>query len=884
MAEEAHCLLAPAFRWTPAEKTHIVFMDNTDFANGLATVLPYNRIYIYTVPPMADMTIGQYEDWLRFVIFHEYAHILTLDPARGYSRAMRSVFGKPLPGLDPLSAILFLAAAPPNIFMPYWWIEGMAVWAETGFTPMGRGKGSRYEMIFRMAVEEDNILTVDRATGNVPYWPRGHIPYIYGLALKRYIAKEYGNETPGQLSISHSGRLPFFISAPPENLTGKDYVFLYREMIDDLKKDQSEKIRLLKAMPLTLFEMLEIKGERITNPRFSRDGRLLAVNRRDPHGHEGIAIVRWEETIASTGSLPLIRRLPSDHNITWSPASDRICFTQGELHKGYNLYQDLYCYDIEKNELKRLTDNIRLKGPDISPDGETFAVVKVETKGQNMVLLDSNGIEIKALTDFRYERLSSPRWSSDGERIVFSARDSRGNTALYVYDLRKETLKKVLENKSDNIFPTWSPDGRFIVFTSDMTGVYNLFAYSLSEEKTYKITHLISGAFQPDISPDSRYIVFSRYDSRGFKIARMDYDPLSWKEETGPVIKPYWPSGITDGITDTFNRCDNNTYKSVADTVTDTVGYSAFRSLLPRFWLPTFQVYDGEPVYGVFTAGQDVLGYHTYIANAGYGKKGYYDITYLYDRFYPTLLLRGYRRAGEETGFITGLSFPFKRLESKYRLNIGYHLKKEKPEGSFEQRRDNVFVGLEFTNALRYPYSISKEEGRTLSFYLRDYSSHWGSDVDVREYTGSYKEYIGFGRHNVMYLNLKGAVSEKGTFKLGGLPVEGVEFPLRGYPEGVSGGRYVAALSLEFRSPIKYIFKGMDTKPLFFDRLHTALFTDAGVAWNDVYSDVKVSAGAEARLDMVLGYKLHITPVIGMAHGFSEGGETMIYITVYADI
>jgi hypothetical protein len=62
ISEDIHLKLSSEFQWTPAEKTQIVLLDDTDFANGLTTVLPYNAIYIYVVPPMPDMTIGEYED------------------------------------------------------------------------------------------------------------------------------------------------------------------------------------------------------------------------------------------------------------------------------------------------------------------------------------------------------------------------------------------------------------------------------------------------------------------------------------------------------------------------------------------------------------------------------------------------------------------------------------------------------------------------------------------------------------------------------------------------------------------------------------------------------------------------------------------------------
>jgi len=40
----------------------------------------------------------------------------------------------------------------------------------------------------------------------------------------------------------------------------------------------------------------------------------------------------------------------------------------------------------------------------------------------------------------------------------------------------------------------------------------------------------------------------------------------------------------------------------------------------------------------------------------------------------------------------------------------------------------------------------------------------------------------------------------------------------------------------------------------------------------------------EARLDMTLGYWLRITPTLGVAKGLNQGGETMVYFTVYTNL
>jgi outer membrane protein assembly factor BamA len=210
----------------------------------------------------------------------------------------------------------------------------------------------------------------------------------------------------------------------------------------------------------------------------------------------------------------------------------------------------------------------------------------------------------------------------------------------------------------------------------------------------------------------------------------------------------------------------------------------------------------------------------------------------------------------------------------------------------FEGRRDNLFATVAFANALRYPHSISEEEGRRVSFTFRDYDRRWGSDLDGREYTASWEEFVGVPgeatRHHVVALALRGGLSDgdrplQGAFRMGGPPADLVAFPLRGYPTRFRAGEKIATGSIEYRAPLAGIWRGPGTAPLFFDRVHAALFVDGGRTWGDG-SDGKtrVGAGVEARLDMTLGYWLKIEPATGIAYGFGEDGEASAYIVLRA--
>ena len=924
IAEEVHGKLVKEFIWQPSEKTELVLIDDTDFTNGFATALPYNTIYIQVVPPSLASTLGEYDDWLKVLITHEYTHIVTLDPARGYWKLVRKIFGKPIPGADPLSELLFIVTAPPNSFLPRWWHEGMATWAETEYTGQGRGRSSFFDMIFRMAVAGNNFPTVSQINGEVPDWPAGSLPYIYGYRLQKYIADTYGKESLGKLNIAHSGRFPYLISTPPEELfDGKSYRELYDDMIAELKRDESQRITILSTAPFTRMSTVSNRGEILTNPRFSPDGGRIAFTRRDPNDHSTTVVTDR----SGSSVLAEFRRRYSDGSSCWSPDGGSLYFTQAEINNGFNVYQDLYVYDVAHDSISRLTHGQRLGDADLSPDGRQFAAVVSRRGSQNLALveLQTPGVEAtpRLVTDYALQRVSSPRWSPDGASISYAVTDNEGRTAIHLYDVAPGRDRTLFTVNHTAAYPVWSRDGSYLIYVSDETGVFNLFAYDLKEGKSYQVSHLLGGALQPDISPDGRSIIFSSYDSHGFSIAQMPLDRNKWSIERGPslatvgqVTAPTLTGSVGGG---------DASGEGVAPGVISP--YSPFRTLLPHFWLPRISG-DGsdKTVFGLFTAGADVLGYNSYALTADYGpgrKRGYFDLSYQNDYFYPTLFLKAHAapllyadllQRGDyyelNQGFTVGASFPITSLESRYRISAGYQLQDQSALSSldssgrfngvsvFQGRQDNLFTSISFDNVLKYPYSVSSEEGRRISLQYRRFDRVLGSDLELSEYSAQYQEFLRLPtaglKHQILYLRLAGALADGTTefsqqaFQIGGIPSDLNPYPLRGYPSRSVTGKYIATGTLEYRAPLFFPMHGPGTAPFFAEKIHSALFVDAGEIWDDRTafsgSNVKVGAGVELRMDVTLGYWLKVTPAVGIAHGFSPGGENQVYLTVYVDL
>ena len=134
-----------------------------------------------------------------------------------------------------------------------------------------------------------------------------------------------------------------------------------------------------------------------------------------------------------------------------------------------------------------------------------------------------------------------------------------------------------------------------------------------------------------------------------------------------------------------------------------------------------------------------------------------------------------------------------------------------------------------------------------------------------------------------------GVQTAQQSFKIGGTTSFLNPYGLRGYDSQFRTGNRIASGTVEYRFPISYPLHGYGTKPLFLDRLHGALFVDAGETWSTNRSfkgsDIMTGTGIELRLDMTIGYWLKITPAIGYAHGFdSVYGTDQIYFNIYANL
>jgi Tol biopolymer transport system component len=107
----------------------------------------------------------------------------------------------------------------------------------------------------------------------------------------------------------------------------------------------------------------------------------------------------------------------------------------------------------------------------VSPDGGTIALAQGggEFPPRNISTIRPDGTGLRNLTSGNFYDVA-PSWSPDGKLIVFSSSrccatwSSTGNYALYIMARDGGDLHRVFTDSSSDVNPSWSPDGSRIAF------------------------------------------------------------------------------------------------------------------------------------------------------------------------------------------------------------------------------------------------------------------------------------------------------------------------------------------------------------------------------------------------------------------------------------
>ncbi len=881
-AEKAYENLATVFMNRP-KRVVIVVNDTTDISNGYATRIPYAHIMAYTVPVGDHDSLTEAGEWGRELLTHELTHIMQFEPALGIYRFIRPIFG---------------TIVAPNLLMPLWWKEGMAVEMETQFSPQGRSRSKFQDASLRAFVIDKKLFEFNIAQANevLPSWPYGARPYLFGSVFWSGLVRDSNLVAVDKIVSRQGQRIPYAIEEPLREIVDRNYEAQYTKALSEVEAQAKQQIEKLNQQNISPVQYLKINGQSATMPRWSENQSLLAL----------IEFVDGESrlTVFNEKSERIaLKNLPQGHisGLDFHPHLKKILYTRVDDLNSYYKISDLYIYDIETQKSERLTVGQRAREASFSDDGQKIVFIST-FNGKTQVKtieVSSKKIETLAASDYK-NRYSSPVFWKKNE-ILVTKRSSVGMQKLYILNGIQENIVKLDYENIRFLRKRNSRSKNLLYFVSSQNGVNNIYVTSDLKQAT-ALTNVPTGIWSYDIDSKQNRAWSANMTSSGFQVGSVD-------------LKKRAPLPVIDN-----NLAQKYIFKERvhAESAYTPEEYSAAGYLLPTYWIP--YVATSSRSRGLYfqaqTSGHDPINKHEYSLQASYDsdlkKAGFQGLYINSTQNVPFQLLASSQNQalGDLTtivetktgsvGFMPDLFSTNKNLTLQY----GAEYQQTNYFGS-ETQHWGPYILTTYLNYTQNLFQISPENG--WGAFLK-YSS-LSSIKNSRDYNKILASVVGYfspwlPAHHTMMTRLSALLtfepvsarfgsSNNSLFLNSDLVVP--QFVLRGYIPSQFYGRSLWNMNVEYRFPIKKIEKGSGTDAYFVKKVSGAIVADGlGVEGGSIteqntfekrsFEESFWSTGLELKLETTIGYVLPVNFVLGVyvphSPQFSSSTQTGVSVQI----
>ena len=228
--------------------------------------------------------------------------------------------------------------------------------------------------------------------------------------------------------------------------------------------------------------------------------------------------------------------------------------------------------------------------PSWSPDGEKIAYHSYKSGNYQIWTIGKDGSDLTQVTSGPYDA-REPVWSADGTKIIFSS-DRNGNYDIFEVLLSDLSVTQLTQDEANEYHPAVGPDNK-IVFVSEKPDAPGIYAISGGESSLLSQSKVELAS--PTWSPDGKSVLFVSYSGTESALSYLDLSTgeLSTVSEPGEDIFPFKASWLSDSSF-IYTADGDIKVKTFGVTTTETIAFSGTVTLNKSSYQPKIRDFDTE--------------------------------------------------------------------------------------------------------------------------------------------------------------------------------------------------------------------------------------------------------------------------------------------------
>ena len=201
----------------------------------------------------------------------------------------------------------------------------------------------------------------------------------------------------------------------------------------------------------------------------------------------------------------------------------KVAYVTAEQRGNSRLYSLIVSDQDGENEYTIMESSDPIMSPAWSPDSRRLAYVSFEGHRSSIfiqTLRTGNRVRVSSEPGIN----GAPAFSPDGRKLVLTLGGVDGNLDIHVLDINARKTQRLTTHRAIDTEGSWSPDGRFIYFTSDRSGGPQIYRVSANGGTPERITFEGSYNARPRLSGDGNKLAMVHNDRGNYRIAVMDLE------------------------------------------------------------------------------------------------------------------------------------------------------------------------------------------------------------------------------------------------------------------------------------------------------------------------------------------------------------------------